>query len=430
VSEVYRAVGAPVQDPLTLSLPLSADLDDDAVDLSGDGLRVDPDVLWTFDFERAEQAGMAVRFSLAARDFELGFQRVLALGVKSSLTPEESAQELEALFDGHHYTRGLSFVAQGTPTNNTRSTTSGYPVRDPAGAQSFAIERGVSLARPGADGERFMTALGLRTSVADHIEGADRDEQRPAWAMATALWPGTLGYFLDQLMAPVLDRPAIQEAWRHFTGYVRARGAFPAFRVGDVPYALLPISSLYDWQPELDATGAARVLPPLLLRARGIWARLADNAPHVNRTNDPDADLLETLALDASTREVRVRYAIGFETQVNLIGYLGAGTEAWVTLQRTIARQVLDAIGQPDWDPRVLYLAYGDAAWPVRYGLITGTELTADRPAELLSETQPLGIDYIRYIRRATVEMLREPAVSGDAMHHAHCSTSCCATPR
>lgn len=412
---VIRVVSRPVQEPLALSVTLSTDTDEaeleDAEALSEDGLRLDPEILWTFDFDRAEQAGMAVRIPLTEKDFDRdrGFQLILAFGVKSSLLPDQAARQLEALFDCHHYTRGLAFVPQGTPTNNTRSGPSGYPPPDSDGAVSFAVERGNPLAWRGSDGECFMTALGLPSRVADHIAGADRDEERTARAMAEALWPATLGYFLEQMMAPVFDEEAIQEARHHFTDYVRGRGPFPAFRVGDVPYALLPVSSIYDWQPASGVSGADLHLPPLLLRLRNIWSRFTDNPPRINRTDDPDADLLSALGMEASTREVRIRSVLGYDAQWNLLEFSGIDLANWVETQRNIARQLLDAIGHPEWDPRVLYMSYADVANPFRFGLVTGAELTVDQPLEPLSETQPLAFDYINWVRTATVDELRNP---------------------
>jgi len=49
----------------------------------------------------------------------------------------------------------------------------------------------------------------------------------------------------------------------------------------------------------------------------------AQYAPRVGRTNDPDADLMETFRMDASAREVYVRPAIGEETVDNIGGFAG-----------------------------------------------------------------------------------------------------------
>src|SRR5262249_47300088 len=119
------AVSNPVIEPLALTLSPSADASNpaDVVDL-GDGMTVDREMLWTIDYDEAEKAGMAVRIRLKDDDARLGFDRVIAVGVKSSLVtkdqnapkgaPSEGAARLTELLDAHHYGRGLAIVAQGT----------------------------------------------------------------------------------------------------------------------------------------------------------------------------------------------------------------------------------------------------------------------------------------------------------------------------
>jgi hypothetical protein len=90
-----------------------------------------------------------------AEDVVDGFDRLLVFGVKSSVTPDEASQGIAALLENHHYSRGLAFVPQGTPTNNTSDGPSAYPPADPDGTRSFAIERGAPLATPDSDGTAF-----------------------------------------------------------------------------------------------------------------------------------------------------------------------------------------------------------------------------------------------------------------------------------
>src|SRR3712207_3893437 len=108
---------------------------------------------------------MALRIPLAPADLELGFSRLLVVGVKSSLTAEQGGAKLAGLLDGHHYTRGLALVQQATPTNNTSAAPSGYPPADPGGAFSYAVERGPDLTHPNSDGARFTRALGVPEEV-------------------------------------------------------------------------------------------------------------------------------------------------------------------------------------------------------------------------------------------------------------------------
>ena len=338
--EAYRILSGPVAEPLALTLGFAADgVTDDRVPLK-DALKVDPEILWTFDFKRAEEVGMAVRIPLAAEDFTDGLARVLVLGVKASLEPEDSARQLEELFEHHRVSRGLAFVPQGTPTNSTIGAPSGYPPPDPRATASFRAERGQPLARSGSDGARFMTALGLPGHAADHIAGADRKEQRAAQAMATALWPATIGYYLKQMMAsgwdveaqPAdLDDNTIEAVRRHFINFVRGRGPLPAFRVGDIPYGVLPVSVL--GQGGIAGLGLGVAPPALAQDASPLDAKLSQvvwnlakqlislaelHAPRVGRTFDAIADLIEVFRMEASAREVYVRAVIGDETFDNI----------------------------------------------------------------------------------------------------------------
>ena len=90
-------------------------------------------------------------------------------------------------------------------------------------------------------------ALGVPASVVDHVQHSDLREQPNARAMNEALWSATWGYFLGQLMDPVLADDAVAAGHTQFVGHVRGRGPLPAFRTGATPYGLLPVSSLTRW---------------------------------------------------------------------------------------------------------------------------------------------------------------------------------------
>src|SRR5262249_49477630 len=152
------------------------------------------------------------------------------------------------------------FVPQGTATNNTEGRTAGWPVADPGGATSFAVER---RAVPEGDGHALVAALGLDRAIADHLAGADLREQDVARAMNAAVFPATLGYVLGRLLPGALTWADVDAAQRWFVDAVRGRGPFPAFRVGGVPYGVLPTTSLARYRPRADAPPVERVLPAL-----------------------------------------------------------------------------------------------------------------------------------------------------------------------
>jgi hypothetical protein len=405
-ADVLRAESRPVEEPLALTLRLSTDgpedLLDDSIPLSDDGLTVDPELMWTFDFPRAVAAGMAVELDLTAADLDRGFARVLVLGVKSSLSPTEAAERLGALIDSHRYARGFALVPQGTPTNNTSGAAAGYPAPDPNGELSFAVERDSARSIAGRDGERVARALGVASAHLLHVAGAERDEQAPARTMADALWPATIGYFLEQLMGPHFDGGALAAAREYFVTSVRGRGPLPAFRVGDVPYGLLPVMSLTHWRVARDAAGPARHLPPLLGRLRDTWLAAATQAPRINRTADADGDLIDALALDASARQAYVRACLGPETQANTISFLGIEIPTWAQLQEQIEAALLAAAGLgPEWAARVARLSYADRSEQFRFGFVLND------PEAPLSERDALAFDYVNWIRNADPDTLR-----------------------
>src|SRR6185436_19435812 len=94
------------------------------------------------------------------------------VGVKSSLPPEQVPGAFGVLLDNHRHGRGVSFLAQGTPTNNTATTVAPFPPADPDGSKSFLARRGVTTLA-GRDGGVLTRALGLPAAVARNWLGAD-----------------------------------------------------------------------------------------------------------------------------------------------------------------------------------------------------------------------------------------------------------------
>lgn len=403
-TEVARAVSGPVVEPLVLSLEPSA-TDAENVDLSGDGLAINASVAWTMDFARAEAAGMALRMPLGAGDVRAGFDELVVLGVKSTLAPDGVADRLTGLLDAHHYGRGLGFLRQGTPTNNTRAAPSGFPPADPEGRASFATELSEPLAQPGASGDLVARALGIASGVFDHVAGADRDEQAGARAMVDVLWPATWGYFLEQLvLGDDAQLPTIDAFRRHVVAHVRGRGHHPAFRVGGTPYGVLVASSLDRWQVRGERSPLERALPVELRRLVPLWSRAVPGVPRVGRSADPDADLVGMLEMDASAREIRVRSVLGAAASYNLAGFLAADWNGWASERLRLALSVARLLGRTEAASRIFGLSYGKSAFRFEGGFVVPK---APQAVEVLSETDPLDFNYIAWIRGASLDDLR-----------------------
>ena len=385
--------GSAIHEPL--SLTFSPDPADPASPLGDDGLKLSDDVRWTVDFQEALKVGMALQISLQGEE-RAGFSRIIVFGVKSSLAPDVSATGLAAMLEHHRYGRGVALVPQGTPTNNTSSGAAPFPPPDPGAQRSFAVERtGITVAS-GRDGARFASAFGFAPTAATHLEGADGREFERAGAMARGLWPVTWGYFLTELMSPVFGDDDIESARQFFVNHVRGRGPLPAFRVGNTPYGIVPASSLTNWESSRSASAAERALPDTFRRARDLWLSKASQIPHVGRSADPDKDLMEILATDASAREVRVRPVMGEDSTWNLMGMWGwpDAWAYWFDAGQLNATLLFTLLGHPEWRPKVARLNFDQNAWPFKYHLVTEAPV---------SETDGLSPNYIDWIRTASV---------------------------
>jgi hypothetical protein len=410
---VYQVVSEPVRPGLALTPRLSGDADgggvDDMVDLSGDGLTIEPALRWVYDFDEALAAGMAVTIGLTATDLAQGFSTLLVLGVRSAGSPDEQAAQLGQLLTAHRFSRGLAFIAQGTPTNNTAGGPSAYPGSDPAGAVSFQTARGSAQATAGTDGSRFAAALGLPATVVDHVAGAGRDEQTGAAAMVRALWPATVGYFLEQLLSPELSASTVDTLRQFMADWVRPRGPLPALRVGAVPYGVLPVGAHSSWSVRA-GEGVPDALVDLLGRLATTAAGSTGAVARVGGSADPDADLVAVLGMDASARTVRIRRSFGYDTTWNVFGYNGRDEAGLRQRQRQVGDQILDQLGHAGRDPRALHLSYLNRAYNF------GGPMVATAP---LSEFDALPFDYVGWLIGAAPATLRRqeaPPVTVDAL--------------
>ena len=157
------------------------------------------------DFDAAEKVGMGIRAKLTKEDAAAGLDFLLVMGIKDSLDgTTDWTPRLAELFNAHHYTDGLSFVPQGTPSNNTADAPSGFSSKDPGHEASYLAERTAPAFQPGdgSNADVLTTAFGLANAgqVFANLPNATAKEQLDARHMNTALWQATWGYFLLQML--------------------------------------------------------------------------------------------------------------------------------------------------------------------------------------------------------------------------------------
>ena len=386
------ATGRPIQPDLAVSL------DPGSGTLFPPDSPVDAGMQWMVDFAKAVDAGMALALPLTAEQRRAGFDRIFVYGLRAA--DQDPSATLRALLDAHHYTDGLAILAQGAPTNNTPDGPAAYRSAPDTGDASFAVEwRRTPPLAAGSDGALLAAALSYAPGATpfDRVEGADRSGVRAGRDMLTALWPATLGYFLRQMMAPVFTDGQVAEARAFVLDTVVPRGPLPAFRVGRTPYGVLPTTALELYRREdREGTTVEAALAGLCRKLLPAFAASIVQAPHVNATADPDADLVHVLGMDASSMTFHGRTITGDRFMWNYMVFLGLpqdAVQAWYTQHLVRARQVVDTYGSPSWQPRLLSLDFRQDDF-----VAVDPTVTADP----LSETDPLKDNYIAWLQTAT----------------------------
>lgn len=354
-----------------------------------DGRLVVPERLrWLSDFPTAVDVGMGFRVPLDRGQRRRGFDRVLVLGVRISADGDAGREELETLLRHHAASRkGLALVPQGTPTNNTEAGGAGHSRLDDPDA-SFDDRAAAPLFTPAADwldkrdGQWLAEALGIDPEVLAAVPNAGGRDQRAARAVSTALWPATLGYWMETLMAPAFDRGTIEQTRDFFTRFVVGAGAIPAIRIGTQPYGILPATALS--RLRLDAPREAAThgrgsgflpgLQALLGTIREDWRELLDAPAYVGKEGDPHALLLDIVGLHSGSVEWSRRRAETFATlerRMRMLGFAGF-LGVWMQIEaRRQARLLLTGLGYDgETDPPILDLIFNGAHKPLRGGLI------------------------------------------------------------
>jgi hypothetical protein len=382
-----------------------------------DGLFVPEQLQWLVDFERAVAAGMALAIDLTPELARSGFDRLLVLGIQMSASADDGAAALTELLRHHQCGRaGLALVQQGTPTHNTTGNATGYTRLDDSD-QSFDDRRNAPLFTPVTDpmakrdGQWLAETLGIDPSALMTVHGAGGSDQLQARAMQRALWPATMGYWMDKMLTPVFGDETISQARWFFTNYVRGRGSVPALRVGHQPYGILLTTafSRIAWPTAKQDPRKPSVLPPsaqqflvrllaLLREVDGDWTTMSSGAAYVGKPGDAHQTLLDVIGLLPASVEYYWRYSESLTELYNVINLWGLGPQFWQALLalglQAAGEQLLARLGAGAARPDILQHAFLTDA-----GLIT--ELIDDRP---LSQTAPIraytpdGRNYLQWL--------------------------------
>ena len=173
--------------------------------------------------------------------------------------------------------------------------------------------------------------------------------------MHTALWPATLGYFLDQRLFGLLNFDELERVRRHFVDFVRATGPLPTLRIGRQPYGVLPVTALDRWQP-LEAGDAGARVTSALRSLRAAFRRAIAGVPRVRETSDPlqaDRDLMAVLRMLPASNGFSLRHVFGSNFVENFWTFFNVDLDhTWWAHQQQATQPTVAISGMPATTPQ------------------------------------------------------------------------------
>lgn len=346
-------IGRPVPSEL-IAGPNPSAPEDQQLRLEDDELIVPDEMKWITDFDEAVAKGMGFKINLNDIQAKRGFDRLFVLGVRLSADVNKSREQLQQLIQHHQRSRkGFSFLMQGAPTNNVEDQESGYTWFSDADASydhyfnQLSADDDPADWRTRKDGRWLAQSLGIDPAILKLSPQYYANDQLEARAMNEALWPATLGYFMDQMMEPVFSDGTITRTRSYFNRYVLGRGTLPAIRIGKQPYGILPATpfSRMKWinrklfsndRLESEISGSFLFLSglyELIKKADERWTSLLPNVSYVGKPQtDPQQALLDIVGLHPASVEFYQRYAESAEQLYNRYKTSGINGAIYATI--------------------------------------------------------------------------------------------------
>jgi hypothetical protein len=288
-------------------------------DNNGD-MVVNEDLRWMVDFEKAVTCGMGTRINLDSHEATDGFDKLFVVGLRFTSDEVQSKSELEKLLTDHfHSKEGFCLLKQGTPTNNTEDLPAGYSWTDDAdesynrifGSAAAFTETTINTQR--TDGQKLADALGIEASLLQNVPNAAGSDQLEAIAMNTALFPATLGYFMEEMMHPIFSDDDIEDTRLFFSEHVSGRGPLPSIRIGKQPYGILPVSvyskmKFSNLEKKTGKISFQQRLHSLIMKMDQAWDTMVSGVSYVGKQGDSQQILLDVIGLHANSVEFYQRY--------------------------------------------------------------------------------------------------------------------------
>jgi len=330
-----RAVGSAIPPEVRIGL---LSMDDEAM-VEKDGLKILPGTEWLADYDEAVAKGLALTLPLSRPG---KVDRLIVAGVQRSRDPGGAAADFSALLEAHWESDGLAFLPQGTPTNNTEIARSAWQRR----ITQSAPPNSPSTAAADSNAAVLTRILGIDApwlAAADH---AQEHEQADAAAMNTALWPATLGQFLDAVdEGNDAISPVVIEQIRSFhRDNVRGRGPVPSLRIGSQPYGILPVSNFaVMWKDDANDKFGGQ-LTGFLRKLRPNWMAATGDLAHIGSGSDLRDTMDRLLGQSGVSYGVRARRCLS-SSMVGALAEITGTAKAATDIESLLTRMLQEAIG-------------------------------------------------------------------------------------
>ena len=413
---VFEQVGNIIPDTVFLGPdPLAAET---AIQKDGTEIKFNEDLDWLQNFDKAISIGLGMKIKLLPQMFASGkmIEKITILGISLSTGADTGKIILEKLFENHHYSKGLSFLPQGTPTNNTEKDGSGYTKNeDHLQKGYYSGENRVKA--PGTDLDYFTKILGVDFSNLQELNNSDLNEHTNALNMNTALYAATLSDFFNLYMTPAVKENDAINIRSFFTSYVSARGPFVPIRVGDQPYGFLLSSDLNHWTEQNSKffSGFSDVLRRLQL----VWDGFV-NTKNLSIGKGSDSEtLLRILGLQPGSVAFRQRLGNLPDYSYTLSNINVDQFKNQVLLLNHVIVSFLQTLGytlnEQNYFPMISNLIFYDRTTPVPENkLILPNVAVSD--TDYLPLLPKSNLNYIDWIaQNATLDSLQNVNFGGDA---------------
>lgn len=385
---------------------------------------------WITNFQEAINVGLGIKITLSNDEYNNGFSKLVVLGIRVDSNVAESQALLENLVQNHQYShKGFSLIKQGTITNNSDDEATTYsgqinmlgkggnpppappsPPPPPTNTEEGSIGFG--------DGLWLSQYLGINDSITQKISTAQDTDQQNARAMNTALFPATLGYFLNEMLDPLLTDEEISRIESFFNKYVLGRGTIPAVRIGKQPYGIMPASVL----PKLNLQASDPVRNEIVTKVQelfGFWKEESKKVKHIG--NDAPVstdDFLDILSLHPNSVSFQQRMLEDMGPKLNavssglandsILGNLNDWLEESYLQSSGLAEKLKAAGLDPNTQrPDILYKVFTKAVLlngPVVEPAFDGN---GQPIKEAFSETEGLKFNYIKWLATSDFDTIR-----------------------